>query len=88
MKPLNYAILKHMTTVEDACAEDIMVALRSTYSDFRALTPEAINETLLTAEVNGLLEQSRCELDAKGELRLYFRAHEEGAAAINRYIRE
>lgn len=87
MKPLNYAILKLMTTVEDACAEDIMAALRGTYSGFRALNPKAINETLLTAEVNGLLEQSRCELDAKGELRLYFRAHEEGAAAINRYIR-
>ncbi|MBQ9452629.1 MAG: hypothetical protein IJU65_04970 [Desulfovibrio sp.] len=88
MKPLNYAILKFMTTVEDACAEDIIAALRNIYGNFKAFTPKAITETLLTAEVNGLLEQSRCELDANGELRLFFRAHTEGAAAINRYIRE
>lgn len=88
MKPLNYAILKFMTTVDDACAEDIIDALRDVYGDFKAFTPKAITEALLTAEVNGLLEQSRCELDATGNLRLFFRAHAEGAAAINRYIRE
>ncbi len=88
MKPLNYAILKFMTTVDDACAEDIIAALRDIYGNFKAFTPKAITETLLTAEVNGLLEQSRCELDEKGELRLYFKAHADGAAAINRYIPE
>lgn len=41
---------------------------------------------LLTAAANGLLEESRFDLDEAGELRLYFRAHEAGAATINAYI--
>lgn len=28
MKPLNYAILKHFTKVKEACAEDIIEALK------------------------------------------------------------
>lgn len=39
-----------------------------------------------TAEANGLLEESRFDLDDDGELRLFFRAHAEGAETINRYI--
>ena len=37
----------------------------------------------MTAEVNGLVQESRFELDDKGELRIYYCAHEEGAATIN-----
>ena len=86
MKPLNYAILKFYTTVEEACADDVIDALKSEYSDFKAFNKAEIISALMTAEANGILEETRFDMDAKNELRVYYRAHEEGAATINQYI--
>ena len=86
MKPLNYAILKYMTTVKEACPENVIDALSSQYSTFRAFNKADVLTALLTAEANGLLEESRFDLDEDGELRLFFRAHAEGVETINRYI--
>lgn len=88
MKPLNYAILKYLTTVNEACTNDVMLALKDEYGHFKAFNKNDILNALMTAEANGLLEETRFELDATNELRVYFRAHEEGAATINRYIRD
>ena len=85
-KPLNFAILKYMTTVNEACTEDVLCALKGEYSSFRAFNKPDVLNALLTAEANGLLEESRFDLDDDGELRLFFRAHAEGAETINRYI--
>jgi hypothetical protein len=86
MKPLNYAILKYMTTVKEACPENVIDALSSQYSTFRAFNKADVLTALLTAEANGLLEEARFDLDDDGELRLFFRAHAEGMETINRYI--
>lgn len=88
MKPLNYAILKYMTTVPEASVFEIMGALKDQYGSFRAFNKPDIVTALMTAEANGLLEQSRFEMDSDNEIRVYFRAHEEGAATINKYIRD
>jgi DNA-binding PadR family transcriptional regulator len=88
MKPLNYAILKYFTKVKEACAEDVIEALKGEYGSFKALKKPAVVEAIMTGEANGLLEETRYELDAKGELRVYYRAHEEGAATINSYIKD
>ncbi|WP_067516292.1 hypothetical protein [Endozoicomonas ascidiicola] len=86
MKPLNYAVLKYFTTVPDACIQDVMEALKDEYGDFKAFQQDQLISACMTAEANGLLEESRFELDNNNELRVYFRAHEEGAATINKYI--
>lgn len=88
MLPLNYAILKMVTKVEEACADCVIDALRATYESHKAFKKAAIIEALMTAEANGLLEETRFDLDEQGELRVYYRAHEEGAATINKYITE
>jgi hypothetical protein len=88
MKPLNYAILKHFTTVEKACAEEVMDVLKGRYGHFKAFNKKDMLNALMTARANGLLEEAGCELGASQELRVYFRAHAEGAATINRYIRD
>ncbi|MCL1981719.1 MAG: hypothetical protein FWG53_01330 [Clostridiales bacterium] len=88
MKPLNFAILKHFTTVEEACADDVITALRSEYADFKALKRAAVIEAIMTAEANGILEETRFDEDESGFLRVYYRAHEEGRATINRYIKD
>ena len=85
-KPLNFAILKYMTTVNEACTEDVLCALKDVYSSFRAFNKSDVLNALLTAEANGLLEESRYDLDDEGQVRMFFRAHAEGAATINRYI--
>ena len=85
-KPLNFAILKYMTTVNEACTEDVLCALKDGYSSFRAFNKSDVLNALLTAEANGLLEESRYDLGDEGQVRMFFRAHAEGAATINRYI--
>ena len=87
MLPLNYAILKYFTTIDDACADDVINALKDQYGDFRALRKTDVTEALMTAEKNGLLEETRFELTKNGELKVYYRAHEEGRATINKYIK-
>ncbi|WP_421900619.1 hypothetical protein [Maridesulfovibrio sp.] len=87
MYPLNYAILKHFTKVDEACAEDVMEALADQYSSFKAFKKPAIINALMTAEANGLLEESRSDLDSNQQLRVFYRAHAEGAATINKYIK-
>ncbi|GAA0121979.1 hypothetical protein [Clostridium faecium] len=88
MKPLNYAILKYFTRVKEACAEDVIEELKGEYGHFKALRKNAVVNALMTAEANGLIEETRFELDKNKELRVYYRAHEEGVATINKYIND
>ena len=87
MKPLNYAVLKYFTTVKEACADDVMAALKGEYCHFKAFNKQDLVAAIMTAEANGLLEEARFDMDANDELRVYYHAHEEGAATINQYIK-
>lgn len=87
-KPLNYAILKYFTKVKEACAEDVILALKDEYGNYKALNRKDVISALMTAESNGLLEEARFEMDKNNNLRIYYRAHEEGAATINKYIKD
>lgn len=88
MKPLNYAILKYFTKVSEACADDVIKALKGQYGSFKALNKKAVINALLTAEANGLIEETRFDLDNNNELRVYYHAHAEGAETINKYIQD
>lgn len=88
MKPLNYAILKYFTAVKEASADNVIEALKGQYGSFKALQKKAVVNALMTAEANGLIEETRFELDEDGELVVYYHAHEEGAATINKYIKD
>lgn len=87
MKPLNYAILKYFTTVKEACADDVINDLKGQYGHFKGLRKPAVIEALMTAEANGLLEETRYDFDSKKEIRVYYHAHKEGADTINSYIK-
>ncbi|MGL5439518.1 MAG: hypothetical protein ACRDA4_03925 [Filifactoraceae bacterium] len=88
MKPLNYAILKYFTKVDEASADQVIDALKEEYSGFKALNKKAVIEALMTAEANGLLEETRFEMDSCGELKVYYHAPQDGADTINKYIRD
>ena len=88
MKALNYAILKHFTKVKEACAEDVIEALKGEYGNFKALNRNDVISALMTAEANCLLEETRFEMDKESVLRVYYHANDEGAATINKYIKD
>ncbi|MHC1722657.1 MAG: hypothetical protein AB9836_05575 [Aminipila sp.] len=87
MKPLNYAILKYFTNIKEACADDVIEALKGEYGNFKALRKPAVVEALMTAEANGLLEETRYEFDQNKQVRVFYHAHKEGADTINSYIK-
>ncbi|QAT43532.1 hypothetical protein [Aminipila luticellarii] len=87
MMPLNYAILKYFTGVNEACADDVIEALKGQYGRFKGLKKPAVIEAVMTAEANGLLEETRYDFDKNRKLRVYYHAHKEGADAINAYIK-
>lgn len=85
--PLNYAMLKYFTCHDEACADDIMEALKGEYSSFTAFTKPKMQEALMTAEKNGLISESRFDLDGAGEVRVYYSADQEQRDTINSYIK-
>ena len=87
MRPLNYAILQYFTTVEEACAAQVYEAIKDEYGKYRMCKVDKINEAIMTAEKNGLLEEARYELDANGNVVIYYHAVGEGLDAINSYIK-
>ncbi|MCI9547375.1 MAG: hypothetical protein HFH60_11950 [Lachnospiraceae bacterium] len=86
-RPLNFAILKYMTTVDVACVDDVMAALKDEYAEWKMFKPEGILEVLMTGEKNDLLVEDHCAYNCACELMIYYRAHDEGRAAINSYIK-
>ena len=88
MKPLYYAIMKYMTTVEEASNMDVIHALKGEYGSFKMLRPDAVQEALMTAKANGLLDESRFELDDAGQLHVYYKVNDYGRQMINAFIRD
>lgn len=85
-RPLNYAILKYFTTVEEANVDEVMDALRDRYANYVTFKKPKMVEALMTAEKNGLIEESRVDLDANGDVRVFYRASDEQKQTINSYI--
>ncbi|QOY61059.1 hypothetical protein [Thermophilibacter immobilis] len=86
-RPLNYMILKYYTTVDEASVDDVTGALASDYADYAAFNKPRLIEALMTAEKNGLIEESRFDLDDAGEVRVFYRATQEQRDTINSYIK-
>lgn len=86
MRPLYYAMLKWMTTVNEACVADAIDALKGEYGSFKMCRPKPMQEALMTAEKNGLLEESSFDMDEHNELRVYYKVTDYGKQMINDYI--
>ena len=88
MKPLNYAILKYFTTVEEASVNNVMEELQEDYKGLKTFNKDEIINSLLTAEANGLIEETRVDLDKNDELEIFYHTTDESKAAINNYIKD
>lgn len=87
MKPLNFAILKFFTDGKEHCRKDVQEALKADYSGFKAFKDKQMDEALMTACSNGLIEESRLDM-VDGSLVIYYKANQEGIDAINSYIKD
>jgi DNA-binding PadR family transcriptional regulator len=86
-RPLNYALLKYFTTVDEASVDDVMAALEPEYAHHRAFSRPQMFEALMTAEKNCLIGESRFDLDSQGNVRIYYRASDEQKRTIDSYIK-
>lgn len=86
-RPLNYALLKYFTTVDEASVDDVMAALEPEYAHRRAFSRPQMFEALMTAEKNCLIGESRFDLDPQGNVRIYYRASDEQKRTIDSYIK-
>ncbi|MBR4411914.1 MAG: hypothetical protein IKT31_11385 [Firmicutes bacterium] len=86
MKPLNFAILKLFTDGKEYCRKDVQDVLRADYGSFKAFKDHQMDEALMTAKSNGLIEESRLDM-VDGKLVIYYRANQDGIDAINSYIK-
>ena len=88
MRPLFFSVLKFFTDGKEACRADVQDALRAQYGNFKAFKDRAMDEALMTACSNGLIDESRYELDDQGKLVIYYKSSQEGIDTINKYIKD
>ena len=84
--PLYYAIVKLFLDEAERSTDDVIAALSSDYGSYKMLGPKDVDEALATAHENGLLDETRCDLNDADELRIYYRITEFGADMIKRYL--
>lgn len=84
--PLYYAIIKHFMDGQEHSAEDVISALKPDYGNYKLLTQKDVEEALDTAKENGLLDETSCDLDAAGQLRIFYRINEFGTDMVTRYL--
>lgn len=87
LRPLNYALLKHFTTVDSADVDDVMAALGEEYGHLAAFDRDRLIESLMTAEKNGLIQEAGVTLDDNGAVCVSYRADEGQRKAIDFYIK-
>ena len=86
MLPLNYAILELFKAKNEYDETAVMRELKAKYHCFRSFNSAAILESLMSAEKNELLQESRFELDEQGKLHVYYQSTDYGREMIKRYI--
>lgn len=86
LEPLYYAIIRHFTNGCESCAADVVEALKPNYSSYKLLTLHDVDDALAVAKENGILEETRCDLDDAGNLRIFYRITDFGTDMISRYL--
>lgn len=85
MLPLNMAILKFFTDGKEHCRKDVQEALKADYGTFRAFSDAQMDEALQTACSNGLVAETRLEMDGDN-LVIYYTSDQDMIDTINAYV--
>lgn len=84
--PLHYAIIEHFLQGVEDDASGVVTALASDYASYKMLTESDVEEALMTAKENGILEETRCEADQAGNPVVFYRMTDFGARMVERYL--
>ena len=84
--PLHYAILKLFMDGSEKHAGEIVETLRDEYAGYKLLTLKDVDETLATAKENGLLDETSCDLDGQGALRIFYQINDFGREMVDKYL--
>ena len=87
MRPLYYSMLLLFKDGKERCVNDVINELKPEYNGFNMLKFPAVQEGLMTAQQNGLLDETRFDLDEEGKLRVYWKVNDYGMQMINGYIK-
>ena len=86
LPPLHYAIIECFNKETELCADGVIAALKENYSDYKLLNNKGVDEALATSRENGLLEETRVDIDNNGRLRTYYQMTEFGTDMVRRYL--
>ncbi len=84
--PARMAVLNHLSKVESASADDIMLSLKPKYGNERQFNHEAYVEHLMALEANGLVSLVNYELKDDGNLKMFYKITEDGMLSVKKYI--
>ncbi|WP_232699596.1 hypothetical protein [Brevibacillus daliensis] len=84
--PIRSRVLLFMSTVQQANIDDAMNALKSEYGEEGQFTRENFLDHMLSLQANGLIDEVHYELNANGELCMYYAINDEGNRTINKYL--
>mgnify|MGYP001047991996 FL=1 len=87
MRPLYYSMLLLFKDGKERCVNDVINELKGEYSSFKMLKFSSVQEGLMTAKENGLLDETRFDLDEEGKLRVYWKVNDYGMQMMNSYIK-
>jgi hypothetical protein len=87
MRPLFQEVLHLFTDGKERSRQMVQDELRDTYGNFRFFRDKKMDEALHTAMSNGLIAESRYELDENGELVMYYQSDQDMIDLINSYIK-
>lgn len=84
--PLRFRILHYVSTVDKACAGQIMKALEPEYGTEKQFKKEVFVEHLLDMKANFIIDDNDVVLDNKGELVIYYSINDEGRKLLQKYL--
>lgn len=84
--PLRFRILHYISTVDKACADEIMKALKPEYGKEKQFTKEVFVDHLLNMKANFIIDDNDLAFDDKGELIIYYSINDEGRRLLNKYL--
>ncbi len=87
MRPLFQEVLHLYTDGKERSRQMVQDELRDVYGNFKAFKDHQMDEALHTAMSNGLLAESRYELDENGKLVMYYQSDQDMIDLINSYIK-
>ncbi len=87
MRPLFQEVLHLFTDGKERSRQMVQDELRADYGNFRFFKDKKMDEALHTAMANGLIGESRYELDENGDLVMYYQSDQEMIDLINGYIK-